>query len=1142
MPKKLAVPENVTASPRDSAVDVSWDPIKDAGGYILRFYAADKPKRCIKKRYASTAEKSVFGFVNGREYLVEISTFRHENGEEIESERSEAVSFTPVSEELKAQNVICLSTGEYTNMKWERGNKTPMASFKSSNSDVAVVDGGLVRATGKGCAKITTISQGKSVVTKVYVDREQPKPDASAVMLFAGDIMCTARQQRAAEKRSYDFGACFSHIRAQLKSADLCCGALNTACCDAMPYELEQPRNEEGSPNNNAPSSLLSALSGAGFGMLATSNGHCCSLGEKGLKATAAEIARVGMDNLGTLKANPVFHRVKGFRVAFIGCNMLSDGEAAFGAYSRERFSEYIRKSRAAGAEYIVVFAHWGDINTEDLNSVQLEESRFMADAGADLIVGSHPHIVQKYELITASDGRAVHCAYSLGNFLTSYSEIPENRDSAVLRVVLSRRNDGISAKVSYIPCVCEGMGGDVRVLPVQRVYSSDSREAKERIAAQIGDDIRPFSPKPEIALSGSSILGRIFDYGGRFCTHKTAMRLSQLGTDGIGYVADDVSEPVRIDIEKDYMNYFRTCGAEYVAVDFYTAATAVLYKRETELYTGSTRFLQAPFYTIRSEEFKRIKPPFKERLWKTRIKSYAEELLKIFPPERIILVRQRISEKTAFDGELRLIRRRDALNERLAAMEDYFIELTDPCVIDLARCYFGRNGSPLHFEREYYNDASEAAMKIIEGGRRYVTEPDSGLWYDRVMRYYNSMTTGAKQRWLLDMRSAADMLIAYTNMDFAAKYRTWLMKLKACGESRLDMVRGFFADDRAAAKLCDAADIIHAVLAGDISRPYDFYAPAFREDMNIVKVMAKLLSAQLSGPVSAKSAELVMLLRDDPDMLNAYFTGLPNRTVDIWGSDISKEIVNADIYAETGKYIFMQNPVLSYEPLMSVKIPQDDAGFGGSSWRRRAAEDAFARNGLFQLSKSSSKWLVVDFYDLICEMNEYNGGLFEVDEFFRSTEFYKSIKDECESCYLFEKRDLNHCREALMRFTQDISYRYGGNIILVRVDLKQDYIDTENRLQKLPEDPKLQFKRRFISVCEDMFIKFTDCYVIDVAKRYYASDSHHGGADIARYEAEFYRQAAEHMTHIMSGYSKKLYDQVDERYMVFRDLRLGRK
>lgn len=128
------------------------------------------------------------------------------------------------------------------------------------------------------------------------------------------------------------------------------------------------------------------------------------------------------------------------------------------------------------------------------------------------------------------------------------------------------------------------------------------------------------------------------------------------------------------------------------------------------------------------------------------------------------------------------------------------------------------------------------------------------------------------------------------------------------------------------------------------------------------------------------------------------------------------------------------------------------------------------------------------------------------------------------------------------MRFTQDISYRYGGNIILVRVDLKQDYIDTENRLQKLPEDPKLQFKRRFISVCEDMFIKFTDCYVIDVAKRYYASDSHHGGADIARYEAEFYRQAAEHMTHIMSGYSKKLYDQVDERYMVFRDLRLGRK
>ncbi len=1142
MPQKLSAPENITAVPRDSAADIRWEPVSDAGGYILRFYAADKPSRCIKKRYAATAEKTVFGFVNGTEYLVRISSFRHENGEEIESERSEAVRFTPVSEELKAQNVICLSEGEYTNMKWEKDNRTPMASFVSSNSDVVVVDGGLVRAAGKGSARITTTSKGKSVVTKVYVDREQPKPDASAVMLFTGDIMCTARQQRAAERRSFDFGACFRYIRDQLKSADLCCGALGTACCDALPYELEQPRRDDGSPNNNAPSSLLSSLSGAGFGMLATANSHCCSLGEKGLKATAAEIARVGMDNLGTLGANPVFRRVKGFRVAFIGCDMLSGAGADFGGYSRERFAQYIKKSRAAGAEYIVVLAHWGDINAAALNTTQLEESRFMADAGADLIVGSHPHIVQKYEVITASDGRTVHCAYSLGDMLTSYSELPENRDSVVLRVALTRRNGSVSAKVSYVPCVCEGLGGDVKVLPVQRTYNSDSREAKERIAAQIGDAVHPFSPKPEIALSGSSILGRIFSYGGRFRTHRTAMRLSQLGTDGIGYVADDVSEPVRIDIEKDYMNYFRTCGAEYIAVDFYTAATAVLYKRETELYTGSKRFLEAPFYTIRSSEFTRIKPPFSERLWKARIKSYAEELLKVFPPERIILVRQRVSEKTAFDGELRLIQRRDALNERIAAMEEYFIGLVDPCVIDLAKHYFGRNGSPLHFEREYYNDASEAAMKIIEGGRRCVTEPDSGLWYDRVMRYYSSMTAGSKQRWLLDMRSAADMLIAYTNMDFAAKYRTPLMKLKACGESRLDMVRGFFADDRSAAKLCDAADIIYAVLAGDISRPYDFYAPAFRVNMNIVKVIAKLLSAQLSGPVSAKSAELVMLLRDDPDMLSAYFTGLPNRTVDIWGSEISKKIINSDPYVETGKYIFMQNPVLAYEPIMTLTPPQDDICFGGSNWRRRAAEDAFARNGLFQLSKSSSKWLVLDFYDLVCEMNEYEGSLFEVDDFFRSTEFYKSIKGDCESCYLFEKRDLNHCRDALMRFTQDISYRYGGNIILVRVDLKEDYIDTEDRLKKLPEDPKLQFKRKFISVCEDMFIKFTDCYVIDIAKRYHASDEHHGGAGIAHYEAEFYRQAAEHMTSIMSGYSKKLYGQVDERYMVFRDLRLNRK
>ncbi len=1141
MPAKLSAPQKITAVPRDSSVSVSWHEVENAGGYILRFFEQDKPQRCIKKRYATSPEKSVSGFVNNTGYSVEVTAFVCENGREYESPKSERVCFTPSSDELKAQNVLCLSVGEYANIRWQRGGKTPMARFKSSNPEVALVDGGLVRAVSKGCAEISCIAEGEEFVTEVYVDRTAPQCDAGAVLLFTGDIMCTARQQRSAQPRGYDFAPCFTYIRSTLAQADVCCGALSTACCDFMPYRYEQPRRENGTGNDNAPSVLLAALSDAGIDVLCTANSHCCGMGEPALQATADEITRLGIDNVGTLKGNPVFRRVKGFRVAYIGCNM-GDSEEGHGGYTRQRFASLVKKCRAAGAEYIVALPHWGEVNSQVLNKTQLEESRYMADAGADLIVGSHPHLVQRYTVITAEDGRHVPCAYSLGNFLTSHSELPENRDSAILRVSLLRRGGEITAKISYIPCVCVGEGGDVRILPVARVFNSDSAEAKERISAQIGGMIQPYAPKPAVVLSGSSILGRIFGYSGRFATHKAAMRLSQLGTAGEPVPVDTGDIALKLDIEKGYTEYFRACCADYAAVDFYTAVTAVLYKRGDTLYTGSRRFLETDFYKQHSEEFTRISPPFTERLWKQAVKQYAEALLSVFPSERIILVRQYISDKTAFVGELRLTKSRDALNSRLAAMEDYFISLVNPCVIDLARHYFGRNDSPLHFEREYYCDASDAAMKIITGGRRYVTEQNFSYWYDRVMRYYGSMTAGSKQRWLLDMRSAADMLIAYTNLDYAAKFRTRLMQLKACGESRLDMVRGFFANDRAAERLCDAADIIYAVLAGDVSRPYDFYAPAFRENMNIVKLIAKLLSMQLSAPVSSRSAELVMLLKDSPGQLEGYLAALQSRTADIWGSDISKEIADRIPRAETGKYIFMQNPILSYEPIMPLAVPQDDAMFNGSSWRRRMTEDAFARSGLFTLSKSGAKWLVTDLQDIVSQLCEYRGCLFQVDGFFCSTEFYKSIQHGCTPCHISDKRTPQQCREAMHRFAEDMKFRYGSNIVLVRIDLKDEYIDRENRLQKLPHDPQLQYKRKLLELCEQQFIAETGCYVIDIAKRFHASDSHIGGAGAARYEQEFYRQSAEHLARIMAGDPRRLYERVDEGYIMLRDLRLGRE
>ena len=78
---------------------------------------------------------------------------------------------------------------------------------------------------------------------------------------------------------------------------------------------------------------------------------------------------------------------------------------------------------------------------------------------------------------------------------------------------------------------------------------------------------------------------------------------------------------------------------------------------------------------------------------------------------------------------------------------------------------------------------------------------------------------------------------------------------------------------------------------------------------------------------------------------------------------------------------------------------------FCGSKWRRRTVKEAFLHEGKRILSDSNAEWLIVDMYDLICNMRKCGDSLFEVDDFILRTAFYKSISDKCESTYLFNER-----------------------------------------------------------------------------------------------------------------------------------------
>lgn len=1150
--EEISAPRGISAKGGNKCVVVRWKAVQGAERYRVYLALADCPDTIIKTRTTSGCVAALRGLKNGCEYTAYVCAFGDSAGK-VQSAPSESVSAVPISEKLIAQEVICLDAGESAQLEWECGNTAMPVRFESTAPNIAAVDAnGLVTARAKGSAKIiiTSKSDGQTFATSVEVSRAFESGGACADILFAGGITCCAAQQKAAKARQFDFSETYGAVRELMSSADLSVGVLESSCCDSAPFACEQKFLENGELNMNAPSTLLNALSGAGFGALVTAACHTRDAGFKGLKATAQGIERCGMRNIGTFGDNPVIITIKGIKIAFIAVTMAAAAaddmalENALPQYSQDYFVELVNKALAKGAEFVVAIAHWGAWDSITPTKKQTAQARFMANSGANLIIGAHPNAVQRVSVIETSDGRKVPCAYSLGRLVPSVA--CGTLGSAAVRARLFRDKGGVCVKLSYTPCICEFANNSARVYPCKKPYSAQSSECAAITAQSLGKAMSAQRNAPRVLLSGSPLLNEIFSAGNAFRVDKVAMRLSQisLGCEKGFEPEENASARVNLDISKKLGEYLEKTKPDFVAVDFYTAASVACYMINGSeppcCFTARKMFRKSAFYKEHAAQLTRVAPPYGEEFWKASIKRYAEILLA--SNARIILFRTAFGEHGANNAQLRASSPKERTNRLIQQMEEWFISIVNPAVVDLSRHYFRKaDSSEDGFESGYYLDAYRAACAIAEDkGRRCVDMLAADIWLSRVVKYYDSMTARSFQKWLLDMESATDLIIANTSAEFTAKHSEQLIRLKQSGSAELSQVGEFFAGEADAAEIIRAAEIIQALREGDLSRGYDFYEMAFRENFNILKTMIRLLAKETGAAVNAKSVELMFLLRGKPQQKH-YIRSIQMKTLDIWGSCVSRESANMSS-GFVGQYIFKQPAILAFEPRVELELPEGTDAFSGNAWRKRTLANAINRSGVSDIENSSARWIVLDFFDLISKVAEYKGALFEVDDIIMRMDFYKSIKSECRQSYLFEKRGMKYCFDAMTRFAAFIKEHYGENIILIKAEPKSEYITLDNRLAMLEDDAMFELKKKFISLCEERFAAVTGCYVIDISKHFYSSDSFvFGGAHIAHYEDEFYRTAGEYISQIISGTEKQVFSAVDETSLLLRSLKIDR-
>ena len=310
----------------------------------------------------------------------------------------------------------------------------------------------------------SNLTENELVASSDLLTQNQENPQTSyATISVIGDIMCHNTQFKDAYTTdgTYNFLPFFDYIKDYISTSDIAIGNLETTFAGSK-------KGYSGYPNFNTPEELAYNLKDIGFDILTTANNHSLDTGYQGLVNTInvlndANILHTGTATSQEEKNKILIQEVNGIKFAFLAYTYGTNGnpipkgkDYCINLIDQDFILSQIEQAKNENCDIICASMHWG----EEYNSVpsqeQLDLTDFLFQNGVDIILGSHPHVLQKMEKrnITLSDGTSKDCfvIYSLGNFMSGQND-ENTRNSIILNLTISKSNTGTQiSNISYIP------------------------------------------------------------------------------------------------------------------------------------------------------------------------------------------------------------------------------------------------------------------------------------------------------------------------------------------------------------------------------------------------------------------------------------------------------------------------------------------------------------------------------------------------------------------------------------------------------------------------------------------------------------------------------------------------------------------
>ena len=261
------------------------------------------------------------------------------------------------------------------------------------------------------------------------VDEEKTKEEIHRANLkFIGDILPHSNIFEYAKSRGngeYNFDYNFELIREFTRNSDL------VIANNEFSVNPEYPPS--GYPQFVVPEEIYKSLKDIGVDIMTTANNHALDSYIDGLHYTMDAIRKYGMDNLGTQKNGEDHYLMKdinGIKVAILaytgptnGLDVILDTPEKLALLNRldpEQIKADIEDANSKGAEFVIVYPHWGIEYSSYPEQDEINLARNMIEWGADLVIGNHPHVIQPKETYKAEDGRDGLIYYSVGNLLSN--------------------------------------------------------------------------------------------------------------------------------------------------------------------------------------------------------------------------------------------------------------------------------------------------------------------------------------------------------------------------------------------------------------------------------------------------------------------------------------------------------------------------------------------------------------------------------------------------------------------------------------------------------------------------------------------------------------------------------------------------